>query len=83
MINRIMANHSCFRSHLGQIGIVESPMSVCSWDYKTIYYVLWGCERFDAKKPMDLRSTDREWGTSIKDILGGDTGGALRALLFP
>jgi hypothetical protein len=38
MINRMMANHSCLRSHLGQ---------------------------------MDLRSTDTEWGTPIRDILGG------------
>jgi hypothetical protein len=30
MINRNVSNHSCLRSHLGRIGIVESPMSVCS-----------------------------------------------------
>jgi hypothetical protein len=29
MINRMMANHSCLRSHLGRIGIVESSMYVC------------------------------------------------------
>jgi hypothetical protein len=28
MINRMMANHSCLRSHLRLIGIVESPMCV-------------------------------------------------------
>jgi hypothetical protein len=40
MINRMMANHSCLRSHLGLIGIVENPMCVCSRDYETVYHVL-------------------------------------------
>jgi hypothetical protein len=43
-------------------------------NYETIDHVLWGYERFYAKKQqlwMDLRSTDSEWGISIKDILGG------------
>jgi hypothetical protein len=44
MINRMMTNHPCLRSHLGRIGIVESPMCVCSRDYETVDHVLWGCE---------------------------------------
>jgi hypothetical protein len=36
MINRMMANHSCLRSHLGRINNVESPMCVYSWDYETL-----------------------------------------------
>jgi hypothetical protein len=36
MIKRMMANHSCLRSHLGRIGIVESPMCDCSRDYETV-----------------------------------------------
>jgi hypothetical protein len=74
MIDRMMANHSCLRNHLGRIGIVEIPMCFCSRDYETVDHVLWGCERFDAERPqlwMDLRSTDTEWGTPIRDILGG------------
>jgi hypothetical protein len=58
MINRMMANYSCLRSHLGRIGIVESPMCVCSREYERVDHVLWGCERFDTEKPqlwMDLR----------------------------
>jgi hypothetical protein len=77
MINRIMANFSCLRSHLGRISIVENPMCVCSRDYETVDHVLWGCERFDAKRPqlwMALRLTDTEWGTLIRDIVGGRDG---------
>jgi hypothetical protein len=42
---------------------------------------MWGCERFEAKKSqlwMDLRLTDTEWGTPIKDILEGETGRVLQ-----
>jgi hypothetical protein len=70
MINRMMANHSCLRSHLGRIGIVENPVCV----YETTDHVLWSCGRFDAKRPqlwMDLRATDTGWGTPIRDMLGG------------
>jgi hypothetical protein len=52
MINRMMANYSCLTSHLGRIGIMESPMCVSSQDYGTIDHVLWGCERFDAERPQ-------------------------------
>jgi hypothetical protein len=52
MINGMMANHSCFRSHLGRIGILKSPICVCSQDYERVDYVLWGCERFDAERPQ-------------------------------
>jgi hypothetical protein len=40
MMNMMIANHLCLRSHLGRIGIVESPMCVCSWDYQTGDHVL-------------------------------------------
>jgi hypothetical protein len=40
MINRMMANHSCLRSHLGRIGIMESPTYVCSRDHETVDHVL-------------------------------------------
>jgi hypothetical protein len=43
MKNRMTVNHSCLRSHLGRIDIVESPMCVSSWDYETIDQVLWHC----------------------------------------
>jgi hypothetical protein len=80
MINRMMADHSCPRSHLGRVGIVEGPMSVRSRDYETVDHVLWGQEKFDAERPqfwMDLRLTGTEWGTPIRDILDGrDLGGA-------
>jgi hypothetical protein len=81
MISRMMENHSCLRSHMGRIGIVESPMCVCSQDYVLWDHVLWGCERFDAERPqlwMDLRLTDTEWGTPIRDILGGRDWRSLR-----
>jgi hypothetical protein len=39
MINGMMENH-CLRSHLGRIGIVESPMCVCSRDYATMDHAL-------------------------------------------
>jgi hypothetical protein len=74
MINRMMANHSCLRSHLGRLGIMESPICVCSRDYETVDHELWGCERFDNERPqlwIDLRLTDTEWGTPTRDILGG------------
>jgi hypothetical protein len=74
MVNRMMENHSCLRNHLGRIGIVESPMCVYSRDYETVDHLLWGWERFDAERPqlwMDLRLTDTEWRTPIRDILGG------------
>jgi hypothetical protein len=58
MINRMMANHSCLRSHLVWIGIVKIPMCACSRDYETVDYVLWGCERFDAKRPQRLTDTE-------------------------
>jgi hypothetical protein len=51
-------------------------MCVCSWEYETKEHILWGCERFDPEKPpfwMDLRSTDTEWGTPIREILVGET----------
>jgi hypothetical protein len=50
MINRMMANHSCLKSHQGRIGIVESPMCVCSRNYETVNHVLWCSERFDTKR---------------------------------
>jgi hypothetical protein len=83
IINRMMANHSCLRSHWVRIGIVESPMCVCSRDYETVDHVLWGCERFDAERLqlwMDLKLTGIEWGTPIRDILGGRDCRSLRAL---
>jgi hypothetical protein len=82
MINKMMANPSCLRSLLVRIGIVESPMSVYSRDYETVDHVLGGCERFDAEKPqfwMELRLTDTEWGTLIREILGGRNWRSLRA----
>jgi hypothetical protein len=81
MINWMIANHSCRRSHLGRIGIVY----VCSRKYETVDHVLWSCERFDAKKPqlwMDLRLTDTEWGTPIRDILGGRDWSSLRGVVI-
>jgi hypothetical protein len=36
---------SRLRSHLRWIGIVESPMCICSRDYPTVDHVLWGCFR--------------------------------------
>jgi hypothetical protein len=48
-------------------------MSFGSRDYETIDHILRGCNRLAAKKPhfwIDLRSTDIEWGTPIRDILG-------------
>jgi hypothetical protein len=74
IIKRMMASHSCLKSHLGWIGIVESPMCIWSQNYETVNHVLWGCERFDAERPqlqMDLRLTDIEWGIPIRNILGG------------
>jgi hypothetical protein len=63
MINSMVANNSCLRSHLGRISIVKNPVCVCALDYETIYHVLWGCKRFDAGRPqlwMDLKATDIE-----------------------
>jgi ribonuclease HI len=40
MINRMMANHSCLRSHLERIGMVESPMCVCLRDYALVEHVV-------------------------------------------
>jgi hypothetical protein len=64
MINRMMPNHSCLRSHLGRISIVESPLCVCSRDYEAVDHVLWGCERLDAEMLqlwMDLKLTDTDF----------------------
>jgi hypothetical protein len=85
MINWMMENHSCLRSHLGRVGIVESPTCVCSRDYETIDHVLWGCERFGAERAqlwMDLRWNDTEWGAPIRDILGGRDWRGLRVCCF-
>jgi hypothetical protein len=82
IIKRMMANHSCLRIHLGRIGIVESPMCICSRDYETVNHVLWGCERFDAEKQqlwIDLGLTDTKWGAPNRDILGGSDWRSLRA----
>jgi hypothetical protein len=49
MINRMMANHACLRSHLGRIGIVKSLMCVCSRDYETVDHVLWDARDFTPK----------------------------------
>jgi hypothetical protein len=80
MINRMMANHSYLRSHLGRIGIVESLMYVCSQDHKTmtIYHVLWFCERFDAKKADEFEVNWQRVGNINQDILGEETGGPIR-----
>jgi hypothetical protein len=61
MINRLMANHSCLKSHLGLgigigigIGIVKSPMCVCSlYESCSIMY----CE-----VARDLTSKGRKFG---------------------
>jgi hypothetical protein len=50
IINKTMANHSFFGSHMGWIGIVESPMCACLRDYETVDHILWGWERFDAER---------------------------------
>jgi hypothetical protein len=62
MMNRMMANLTCLRGHLGRSGILESPICVCSRDYETVDHVLWGCERFDAASLNGLEViTDTEW----------------------
>jgi hypothetical protein len=68
-----MGNHSCLRSHLGRISIVKILICVCSRDFETVDHVLWGSKRFNAKMlPLwvDLRLSNTEWGTTIRDILG-------------
>jgi hypothetical protein len=39
-MNRMMSNHSCLRSHLGRINIVENLMCVRLGDYETINHVM-------------------------------------------
>jgi hypothetical protein len=80
MINRMMANQSCLRSHLGRISIGEGPMCVCSRDYEIVDHV--SAEKLQLW--MDLRLPDTEWGTPIRDILGGSDWRSIReVLLFP
>jgi hypothetical protein len=49
-MNRMMFNHSCLRSHLGRINIVENLLCVCLGDYKTIDHAMWSCERQDSER---------------------------------
>jgi hypothetical protein len=37
----VLSNHSCLRSHLGRINIVENFLCVCLRDYETIDHVMW------------------------------------------
>jgi hypothetical protein len=63
------------------------PVCVCVRDNETTDHVLWGCKRFDAERPqllMNFRATDTEWGTPIRDMLGGrDSRGVVGVLIFP
>jgi hypothetical protein len=59
-MNRTMSNHSCLRSHLGRINIVEHLLCVCLRDYETRDNVMWSCERYDSERRHlwnDLRVT--------------------------
>jgi hypothetical protein len=44
-MNRMMSNHSCLKSHIGRINIVENLLCVCLGDYGTIDHVIWSCGR--------------------------------------
>jgi hypothetical protein len=48
LINSMMSNHSCLRSHLGRINIVENLVCVCMEDYETIDHLMWRSKRYDS-----------------------------------
>jgi hypothetical protein len=76
MINRMMANHLCLRSHLVRIG------SVCLftglWDSEQCIFRMREIWRQKAATLVDLSLTDKEWGIPIRDILGGRDWRSLR-----
>jgi hypothetical protein len=59
-INRMMSNHSCLRSHLERINIVENLLG----DYETIDHVMWSCKR------RQLWNDFGAWWTPVRDLLG-------------
>jgi hypothetical protein len=73
-MNRMMSNHSCLRSHLGRIDIVENLLCVCLRDNETIDHVMLSCERYDSERRQlwnDLRFTGTAaWGTPVMDLQG-------------
>jgi hypothetical protein len=45
-INRLISNHTCLRTHLNRIGIVDNRICECGEDYDTVDHLLWSCVRF-------------------------------------
>jgi hypothetical protein len=85
-INRMMSNHSCLRSNLGRIDIVENLLCICLRDNETIDHVMWSCERYDSERrqlwndlritgtarPRGARRGGRRSGTCWAVGIGGD-----------
>jgi hypothetical protein len=44
-INWMFSNHTCLRSHLTRIRILETRMCECEEDYETLEHILWACSR--------------------------------------
>jgi hypothetical protein len=72
-INRMMANHTCVRTHLNRIKIVEEQLCVCEENDETIHHLLWDCKRFQNERTqllLDLSVVGINPSTSIRDLLG-------------
>jgi hypothetical protein len=50
LINIMMSNHICVKSHLHRIGIMDNKMCSCEKNYETLDHILRSCPRFEAQR---------------------------------
>jgi hypothetical protein len=82
IINRMISNHTCLRSHLRRISILEIQICVCGVDYETVDHVLWRCRRFQAQRHHlvdELQQLGVPSGVPVRDLMGSHNWKGLQA----
>jgi len=73
-INRMISNHTCLRTHLTRIRILENQLCECEEDYETLEHILWGCSRFRIERRQlfrELGNLGTPTNVPVRDLLGG------------
>jgi hypothetical protein len=69
----MISNHTCLRSQLRRIGVLENQLCECGADYETVDHVLWRYGRFQALR-LHLMSQLQQLGVpsevmSVRDLI--------------
>ena len=81
-INRMISNHTCLRTHLSRIGIIETRLCECGEDYDTLEHILWACARFRTERRQlihELKNLGTPTFVPVRDLLGGRHWNGLQA----